>query len=87
MPKGIMRVKTEGDHKAPLSHNGRVHWDEKQLATKVEKGIMVGVSKRKCRPIRVLKKHMMQITAVQNGYGNELDQLVGLKTTAQGNIC
>mmetsp|Transcript_14279 Transcript_14279/g.35845 ORF Transcript_14279/g.35845 Transcript_14279/m.35845 type:complete len:912 (+) Transcript_14279:152-2887(+) len=88
--KGIMRVKYEGAPKLPPSNPSRkksVHWDEKQLASKKEKGIMVGVSSRKCRPIRVLERHMLEITDVQNEYGNELESLLGLRSTSKGYIC
>jgi hypothetical protein len=87
LPKGIMRVKHEGASTTPSNHNRSVHWDEEQLANKVEKGIMILASNRKCRPIRKLEQLMLQITAVQNDYGSELDQLIGLKRTAQGYIC
>ena len=81
LPKGIMRAST-----TPSNHNRSVHWDEEQLANKVDKGIMIK-SSRKRRPIRKLEQLMLQITAVQNDYGSELDQLIGLKSTAQGYIC
>jgi hypothetical protein len=81
LPKGIIRAPT-----TPSNLNRSVHWDEEQLANKVDKGIMI-VSSRKRRPIRKLEQLMLQITAVQNDYDSELNQLIGLKSTAQGYIC
>ena len=105
LPKSILRVKTKDGPQQELfpftfkqATTQSVHWDETQLANKVEKGILVGVSssRRKCRPIRVLKKHMLEIIAIQNGYGvgetstseqdgNRLG--FGRNNTSQGYIC
>ena len=66
----------------------RVHWDEQQLASKEEKGILIGVSNRSCRSIRVLERHLQEIAAVQNEYhGSQLKTLVGSETTSHGYIC
>ena len=66
----------------------RVHWDEQQLASKEEKGILIGVSNRSCRSIRVLERHLQEIAAVQNEHhGSQLKTLIGSETTSHGYIC
>jgi len=88
LPKGIIRVKDADAPKTPSNQNRSVHFDENQLADKVEKGIMVLPNRKsKNRPMRKLEELMLQITAVQNGYDKELENIVGFRNTAQGYIC
>jgi hypothetical protein len=87
LPKGIMRVNDADAPKTPSNENRSVHFDEKQLANKVEKGIMVLSNRKSNRPMRKLEELMLQITAVQNSYDKELENIVGVRNTAQGYIC
>ena len=83
--KGIMRKKQEG----PIDdgrHQRRVHWDEQQLASKVEKGVMFS-SRRGRRSICALDSLMLQITTVQDGYTNELGNHSSHSNDTHGYIC
>uniref|UniRef100_A0A7S4AIA8 Uncharacterized protein n=1 Tax=Pseudo-nitzschia australis TaxID=44445 RepID=A0A7S4AIA8_9STRA len=66
----------------------RVHWDEAQLANKVEKGVMFPLNRKsRTRSIYALKQLMLEITAVQDGYGGGLEQFAGFQHRPQGYIC
>ena len=81
--------KEDMPNKTPSNHNRSVHWDEDQLANKVEKGIMSIPNRKNIRPMRKLQNLMKDIVAVQDAYGNEPEQqLFGPKTsTIQGYFC
>ena len=83
--KGIMRKKQE-DPIDDDRHQRRVHWDEQQLASKVEKGVMFS-SRRGRRSICALDSLMLQITTVQDGYTNELGNHSSHSNDTHGYIC
>lgn len=81
--KGIMRKKKDG----PIDrHQRRVHWDEQQLAGKVEKGVMFS-SRRGRRSISALDSLMLQIITVQDGYTDELGNHSSHSNDTHGYIC
>jgi len=49
----------------------RVHWDEQQLACKVEKGVMFSSSRKGRRSICALDSLMVQIATVQDSYTDD----------------
>ena len=83
-PKSIMRDSSTRSTRS-------VHWDEEQLADKVEKGILVTYKRKKMRPIRKLEHHLVEIRTIQDNYEHEMevDELVtGVPNlTALGYIC
>jgi len=95
-PKGILKTQrcnvNEETTKASTALGKHVHWDEKQLSTKIEKGIMILTPRKKNklshkRPALALQRLRHEITAVQDGYGSGLEMLSSFPQRPQGYFC
>eukprot|EP00536_Pseudo-nitzschia_multiseries_P017584 jgi/Psemu1/314658/fgenesh1_kg.1638_\ len=96
LTKGILKAeRAYNDKKTTRVTSARrrsVHWDEKQLSTKVEKGIMCLPPRNKNklsprRPAYALQRLLHEITAVQDGYGKGLEMFSSFPQRPQGYIC
>ncbi|VEU43975.1 unnamed protein product [Pseudo-nitzschia multistriata] len=101
-PKSILKASSQGDGTSfsaleestgitPESQSSkrRVHWNETQLADKIEKGVMFQNHRngRPKRPAYALQQLMCEIADIQDGYGSDMEQLWGYQQKPQGYIC